>query len=162
MKVLIAYDSKHGSSAEAAAAIGEALRARSCGVELVSLADGKAAPLELEGFDAAIVGGPVYMGKWSKKAAAFASGLEPRLGKLRLGLFAIGNAPEQAEAAVRAALGPAVMAKAGKVGAFGGRIDYPRLGAFERLIIKMVTKKAESSSCLDLEKAKAFAAAFVA
>jgi menaquinone-dependent protoporphyrinogen oxidase len=159
MRVLVAYDTKHGSSAEAAAAIGTALKARRCEVKIVSLAKGKAGALDLEGFDAAIVGGPVYAGRWSKKAAAFAASLEPRLGGMRLGLFAIGNAPAQAETTVRA-LPPNVSAGAERIGAFGGRIDYPKLSGFERLIVRLVSGKAESSSCLDLAAARSFADGF--
>ena len=65
--VLIAYGSKHGSTAEIAAAIAETLR--DCGIEADCLEAGNVDSLER--YDAVVLGSAVYMRRWRREARRF-------------------------------------------------------------------------------------------
>ena len=67
--IIVAYASKGGATAEIAGWIGDALRRTGATVD-VRPADDVAS---LEGFDAVVVGGPLYMGKVLKPVPAFFS-----------------------------------------------------------------------------------------
>lgn len=66
-RILIAYGSKYGATAEIAEKIGEVLR--QAGIEAdVASADKAADPRE---YDAVVIGSGVYIGKWRKEASKF-------------------------------------------------------------------------------------------
>lgn len=65
--VLVAYGSKHGSTAEIAAAIAETLR--ESGLRADCLQAGSVD--SLEGYDAVVVGSAVYMRRWRREARRF-------------------------------------------------------------------------------------------
>ena len=65
--VLVAYASKHGSTAEIAAAVAEALRAGGLRADCVEAAD----VATLEPYDAVILGSAVYMKRWRREARRF-------------------------------------------------------------------------------------------
>lgn len=60
MRILVAYDTKNGSTADVAQAIASTLRARGCDVELHLARDVRA----VTGFDGLVVGAPIYSGRW--------------------------------------------------------------------------------------------------
>jgi menaquinone-dependent protoporphyrinogen oxidase len=78
IRVLVAYASERGGTAEIAGWIGAALRR--AGVEAEVRPAGEVA--DLEGYDAAVVGGALYEGRWHREARRFvrhhASGLAHR------------------------------------------------------------------------------------
>ena len=158
MKALIVFDTKHGATEEIAIRIAQAVRGHG----------GEADPLDLRGmggrapsvasYDAVALGGPFYMGRWSKRARAFAEAGGAALAGKRFAIFAVGSNPKLGATAARAAL-PATLADEVAFSAyFGGRYDFDGLGALERFIVKKVTGKAESSSTLDLDATEAFGA----
>jgi menaquinone-dependent protoporphyrinogen oxidase len=162
MKVLVVYDTKHGSSAEVAERIAKAIRDKGGEADSLDLRGKGAKSARLQDYDAVALGGPFYMGMWSRRAKAFASAREAELADKLLGLFAIGNNAELGDAAAKAAL-PAALSDALVATAYvGGRLEYDRLGRFERFIIRKVTGRAESASTLDLNKAEAFGEAMYA
>ena len=65
--VLVAYASKHGSTAEIAAAVAEALRAGGLRADCVEAAD----VASLDPYDAVILGSAVYMKRWRREARHF-------------------------------------------------------------------------------------------
>ena len=65
--VLVAYGSKHGSTAEIAAAIAETLR--ESGLRADCLQAGSVD--SLEGYDAVVVGSAVYMRRWRREAKSW-------------------------------------------------------------------------------------------
>jgi menaquinone-dependent protoporphyrinogen oxidase len=67
MKVLVAYASKYGSTAEVAEKIGEVMRAKGAEVEVADIRD-KPDP---KGYDAAVVGGAVYIMMLNGKTKGF-------------------------------------------------------------------------------------------
>jgi menaquinone-dependent protoporphyrinogen IX oxidase len=161
LKTLIVYDTRHGSSEEAAGRVAAAVKAKGGEARLLDLREKKAASSELSGYDAIALGAPFYMGSWSKRALAFASAREKELMGKRLGVFAIGQNAELGDAAAKAAL-PASLGSAIVASAYlGGRVDIAKLGGFERFVVKMVSGRVESSSTLDFGAVDAFAAALL-
>jgi menaquinone-dependent protoporphyrinogen oxidase len=66
-RVLVAHGSKHGSTAEIAAAIADALR--ECGLETECKAAGDVE--NLDRYDAVVLGSAVYMRRWRRAARRF-------------------------------------------------------------------------------------------
>lgn len=157
MKVLVGFDTKHGATGEIAGKIAEGVRERGGEADLLDLRGRGSSKASLEGYDAVVVGGPTYMGRWSKRASSFAASREAELAGKELALFVVGNDADKKDEAAKAAIPSSVSSRA-RTAYFGGRLDFPKLSGFERFIIKKVTGKAESSSTLDLEGAKAFGA----
>jgi menaquinone-dependent protoporphyrinogen oxidase len=155
MKTLVVYDTKHGATEEVAKRIAEAIREKGSQAELLNLRRKGSERASLAGFAMVALGGPFYMGRWSRRAAAFASAREAELAGKGFALFALGTDEKLGEAAAKATLPPSLAAKA-RSAYFGGRIDFARLGGLERLIMKIVTGGAESRSTLDLEAAYVF------
>ncbi len=134
--ILVAYASKGGATAEIAEWIGEGLRRAGAATE-VRRADDVAS---LEGFDAVVVGGPLYMGKVLRPVPAFFSRHRAELASRPVALFVSGgslgkNDPEaeqKARAAAEAVSGDVPIAA---LGLFGGRVssrNVPLIGRFLR------------------------------
>ena len=87
MRVLIAYTTKRGSTREVAERVGEVLKAK--GME-VTVADIKDKP-EVTGFDAAIVGAPVMMGRLLHRAPRFVKKHLKYLADKPFACFALGG-----------------------------------------------------------------------
>ena len=87
-KVLVAYDTKNGSTSDVADAIGSRLRERGCTVDVRPARDVR----DMEGTDALVVGAPIYSGRWGTSAHR----LLKRVGKLApdrrplVAIFALG------------------------------------------------------------------------
>ncbi len=86
MKMLIAVSSKHGSTAEIAASIGETVRETGIEVDVVDARDVESvAP-----YDAVIVGSAVHMGRWMGPARDLVNGSAEALRTRRVWLFSSG------------------------------------------------------------------------
>jgi menaquinone-dependent protoporphyrinogen oxidase len=85
-KLLVAYASKHGSTAEIAGAIAEELRDSGVDADLVEV--GKAPGLEA--YDGVVLGSAVYMKRWQRGARQFLHRLEHDLGDQPLWIFSSG------------------------------------------------------------------------
>jgi menaquinone-dependent protoporphyrinogen oxidase len=158
MKTLVVYDTKHGATEEVAERIAKAIRDRGAEAEILDLRKKAAEKVPLEGFSTVALGGPFYMGRWSRRASAFATAREAELKGKLFAFFSLGTDEKLGIAAAKAALPPSLAAKA-RSAHFGGRVDIAKLGGFERFIVRMVSGKAEDFSTLDLEAASAFGAA---
>ena len=128
-RVLIAYGSKHGSTAETAQAIAGMMRER--GLE-VDVAD--AATVEtLEGYSSVIVGGSVYTGRWHPDAKGFIRRFGSELAEMPVAIYAMGpktSAPDELEATreqLKLALKKLPEIGARPVAVFGGVIDPEKL-----------------------------------
>ncbi|HET7582738.1 MAG TPA: flavodoxin domain-containing protein, partial [Candidatus Limnocylindria bacterium] len=66
-RILVAYASKHGSTAEIAEAIGEVLRSRGDEVQVRPAAEVR----ELTGVEGVVLGSAVYMGRWMREGIDF-------------------------------------------------------------------------------------------
>ncbi|MFA6366574.1 MAG: flavodoxin domain-containing protein [Candidatus Hydrogenedentales bacterium] len=149
MKMLVLYDSKHGTTAEAAMAIASA-----AGGTAVPLTD---CPASLAGYDKIVLGAPIYFGQWSKALGALALERQDELSGPRLYAFALGMMPNDYAGAVKAALPIALADRIGGIECFGGRVDPAKLGFAERFITKMVSKASakQGQATVDLDLAAA-------
>ena len=152
MKIIVLYDTKHGATAEAAAAI-----AAAAGGAAVALAG---CPASLEGYDRVVLGAPVYFGRWSKAMTAFAAVRRGELAGKKLDAFVLGMMPNDYTEIVKAALPADLAGKLGRIGGFGGRVDQAALGLGEKFITNMVLKAAakqgRATATLDLDAAVEF------
>jgi menaquinone-dependent protoporphyrinogen oxidase len=85
-RLLIAYGSKHGSTAETADAIAGMLRERGLEVDVSEASRVKS----LEGYDRVVVGGSIYMGRWHADARDFVKRFGAELSAIPVAIFAMG------------------------------------------------------------------------
>jgi len=138
-KILIAYASKKGSTAEIAQAIAKELQTAGHTVDAADVAT-IASP---SGYAAVVIGGPMYMGHIDPRVGKFVRRHTGELAKLPVAGFVVCLAaaskdPEGmawAEKALKKALGPAQpLAEA----IFAGKLDPEKLSWFQRWIITKV------------------------
>lgn len=140
-KVLVAYGSKHGSTAEIAEAIGEAMVEEGLEVEVLN-ADQVG---DVEAYGAVILGSAVYAGMWQKEAVRFLETHEATLADRPVWIFSSGPTGEgdpvellsgwvfpEAQQEIADRVGPR------ETVVFHGNIDLDRLGLGEKLIVKAV------------------------
>lgn len=82
-KVLVAYASKTGSTAEVAEAIGAALAGRGIAAEVRKIGDAAS----IEGYVGAVLGSPINGMRWLPEASAFVSANAPALRSMPVALF---------------------------------------------------------------------------
>ena len=87
MNVIIVVGSKHGSTRAIAEAAGDELR--NAGFD-VSIQDADVNAVSLDGYDAAVIGSAVYVGRWLKDARAFLEANREHLREMPLWLFSSG------------------------------------------------------------------------
>lgn len=85
-KVLVAYGSKHGATAEIAAAVADELTRRGLVADLVEAG----AAGDVTAYDAVVLGSAVYMRHWQPSARRLLRRLERRLGRRPLWIFSSG------------------------------------------------------------------------
>jgi menaquinone-dependent protoporphyrinogen oxidase len=128
-RVLIAYGSKHGSTAETSDAIAGMLRER--GLE-ADIAEARAVK-SLEGYDAVIVAGSLYTGRWHADARTFIKRFASELKERRVAIFAMGPKTSEPDdiASAREQLDLALKrlpdVGADPIAVFGGVIDPAKL-----------------------------------
>lgn len=136
MKVLVSAGSKHGATAEIAAAIAETLTA--AGHEALAVAPERVT--SVAGYDAIVLGSAVYAGHWIGSAKQLVEREGAALKVRPVWLFSsgpIGTPPKPEEepadvAPMRAATG------ARDHRTFAGLVDRGRLGLGEKAILRMV------------------------
>jgi menaquinone-dependent protoporphyrinogen oxidase len=124
-RVLVAYDSKHGSTGQVAQTVADTLRG--VGVEVhverVDHVD------DLERMDAVVLGAPVYMGRWTKAVRSLLHERHAELAAKPIAVFATGPLHEdeqefaQARACVEKALAATPDVAPRDVQVFGGSLD---------------------------------------
>jgi menaquinone-dependent protoporphyrinogen oxidase len=132
-KILIAYTSRKGSTAEIAQAIGRELEAAGNTVYVRDMKD----ITSLEGSRAVVIGAPVYMAKIEKGVEGFVARHREGLSRVPVAAFAVGIAPVDPRVGsvgevlekLRAALGPV---KPVAVTMFAGRLELARMSFVER------------------------------
>jgi menaquinone-dependent protoporphyrinogen oxidase len=140
-KVLVAYATKHGATAEIAEKIGEVLRQRGLEADVLPVQEVK----DLAPYPAVILGSAVYVGQWRKEAVEFLEANEGSLAERDTWLFSSGptgegdpvellqgwHFPEKQQANVG-------RIKPREVIVFHGNLDENTLNFFEKGLIKMV------------------------
>jgi menaquinone-dependent protoporphyrinogen oxidase len=90
IKVLVTYDSKHGSTEEIAARIAEVLEEARLETEPLPVHEVR----DLSSYQAVVLGSAVYMGQWRKNAATFLKKHQEELAGLDVWLFSSGPTGE--------------------------------------------------------------------
>jgi menaquinone-dependent protoporphyrinogen oxidase len=135
MRVLVTAASRHGSTADIAAAIVRVLHLRGLAADLVEPAEVK----DLTGYDAVVLGSAVYAGRWMAPATDLVDRCRSQLVGRPVWLFSSGPVGSPANPAE----GPAVskvMEQTGALGhrVFAGKLDKAELGRLERTMVRAV------------------------
>jgi menaquinone-dependent protoporphyrinogen oxidase len=133
MRVLVIAASKHGSTAEIATALGEALAHRGTTVTVADARD----VADMEEYDAVVLGSAVYAGRWRKEARELAEAHGSFLASRSVWLFSSGPVgdplkPEEDPVDVKQIIA-IVGARGHRV--FAGKIDKSRLSLAEKAIV---------------------------
>ena len=88
-RILVAYASRKGSTAGIAQAIGKELVSAGHTVDVIEMKT----VTTVEGYNAVIIGAPVYMGKVEKDISKFVAKNRDRLASIQVAAFAVGIAP---------------------------------------------------------------------
>lgn len=91
MKALVAFASAHGSTQGVAERLGETLKGRGIDADVRSIEGGPS----VAGYDACIVGSPVYVGSWMAEAVAFVKQNASALAQRPVWLFSLGPLDRQ-------------------------------------------------------------------
>jgi menaquinone-dependent protoporphyrinogen oxidase len=136
MKVLVTAASRHGATTEVAASIGAALQAAGLEVYVMHPAE----VTGLDGFDAAVIGSAVYLGRWLEPVRDLIEREKAALSRIPVWLFSsgpVGDPPKPADECVDAApLAKLIGAQEHRL--FAGDVDRKRLGFGERVIVAVV------------------------
>jgi len=134
MSTLVAYASKHGSTAEIAERIARTLR----GAGHDATARPASEVRDLDGVDAVVVGSAVYMGHWMKDATECVRLMETALGERPLWMFSSGpvGTRQLPEAAELALYRKRFDLKDHRT--FGGALDKKKMSLSERMMIRAV------------------------
>jgi menaquinone-dependent protoporphyrinogen oxidase len=137
-RVLVAFASKHGSTAEIAEAIADKLRESGFGVDCLPVGSVAA----LTGYDAIVIGSAVYIGHWQPEARRFVHRHARELARRPLWAFSSGPAGASAEALEPQSLEPRrIVADLKRLGArehvvFGGRLPTEPHGPLQRALVR--------------------------
>jgi menaquinone-dependent protoporphyrinogen oxidase len=137
MRVLVAYASKRGSTAEIAAAVAETIRSAGHQVDCIEAA----AVGDLDDYDAVVVGSAVYMKRWRGEARHFLRKHRKRLAELPFWIFSSGPVGEPGDDEEAWAEPRKVVAAAEKLGArdhviFGGAMPKEPQGFTEKAMVR--------------------------
>jgi menaquinone-dependent protoporphyrinogen oxidase len=159
-KVLVAYATKYGATAEIAEKIGEVLRREGLPTEVLPAERAS----DVGSYRAVVLGSAVYIGRWRKEAATFLKANVEVLAGRPVWLFSSGPTEEgdPAEAMEGWRFPQALQPFADRIqprdmAIFQGAIDADKLSWVERWMIKMV--KAPLGDFRDWEAISAWAAA---
>jgi menaquinone-dependent protoporphyrinogen oxidase len=146
VKILVAYATKHNSTAEIANLIGETLqqtRLRS-GIPHVEVKSVEAVG-DVTKYDVVVLGSAVYVGQWQSEAANFLKKYEDELAQRPVWLFSSGPTGEGDPQALLKGwkFPPGLMPvveriKPRDIAVFHGNLDASRLGLLERFMVKQV------------------------
>lgn len=136
MRVLVAYGSKHGATAEIAQSIGEELRRLGLEADVRPAAD----DLEVPRYDAVILGSGIYVGQWQREAVRFGKKHADDLRGRPVWLFDSGpidtSADEGKTTPVKDATKLAARVGARQHVTFGGQLGPEDVGDFTRKMME--------------------------
>jgi menaquinone-dependent protoporphyrinogen oxidase len=156
-RILVAYATRYGSTAEVAEAIADELQKSGEDVDLRQISEVQ----DLAPYRAAIIGSPIYMGKWLPEPQVFVERYQRHLRGIPVACFAVGltvagKSPtpgdrRKAEASmdqIRMLVNPV------DIGSFPGRLEIGSLSEADRAIIKLIGVK--PGDFRDLEAVRAW------
>lgn len=138
-RILVAYATRAGSTAEIATAIARTLNERGFAVDVRPI---KARP-EISGYDAVIIGSAIRMGHWLPEAVDFVKANQAALNGVPVALFTVhmlNTGDDETSRANRAAYLDAVrpLINPAAEAYFAGAMNFARLSFLDRLIARMV------------------------
>ena len=138
-RILVAYASKHGSTAEIAKKIGETLRTAGLDVDVLAADKVK----DVAPYAAVVLGSAIYDGHWQKEAVKLLDDYKPLLTKIPVWLFSSGPMSDGDPATLvqgwhipSAQQAVADYIHARDIALFNGAIDIGKLTSAERQIVK--------------------------
>jgi menaquinone-dependent protoporphyrinogen oxidase len=136
MKLLVTHGSKLGGTQGLAEMVGDALRRHGCEVDVIPARQVGS----LDGYDAVIVGGALYAGRWYRDAARFVRRHRRELRHVPVWLFSSGPLDHSAETKIIKPVGQVkrYMVLVGAEGheTFGGRLAPDARGFMARTMAK--------------------------
>ena len=138
-RILVAYATRAGSTAEIAQAIAETLTARGYAVDVRPVPEKPS----LDGCAAVVLGSAVRMGTWLPEAVNFVQANQAALRALPVAIFTVhmlNTGDDEASQTARAAYVNSVLPLLNEAEAvyFEGKMDFRRLSFLDRFIAKMV------------------------
>lgn len=133
MKILIVYATKGGVSRRCAHMLADMLEP----THKVTCMDIEEDPPSPDGFDVAVVGGSVRMGRWNKKLKNYVKNHKAALERIQSAAFFCCGFPDDFEDYVEIQL-PKNMQFSLGIHCFGGELKPEKLKGFDKLIVKMV------------------------
>ena len=156
IRTLIAYASKHGCAEECAKSLSEKIQGQ---IDLINLK--KTNSINLNDYDAVIVGGSIYAGRIQKEVADFCNNHEDMLLTKKLGFYICGMSEGEAGEKQLSSVYPApLLYKAIAKENFGGKFDFSKINFLEKTIVKKVAKVSSDSSSIHNELIDVFAQKF--
>ncbi|MCX6690263.1 MAG: flavodoxin [Methanoregula sp.] len=137
-RILVAYASKNGSTAEIAQAIGKELQSAGKTVDVIEMKTVRT----LAGYDAIVIGAPLYMGSVIGDMGKFTGHYCSELAKVPVAAFVVGVAPKDPKpGAIEAAMG-ALTKALGQVTPvasvlFAGKLDPAKVNFVMRKFMEM-------------------------
>jgi menaquinone-dependent protoporphyrinogen oxidase len=157
-KILVAYASKHGATAEIAERIGQTLRDAGLAVQVQPA---ETVP-DLAPYEAVVLGSAVYAGQWLKEAASFLTENEAALSNRPVWLFSSGptGKGDPLELMQGWRFPEDLKPVADRIGArdlafFGGALDPQKLNFPEKMIVRAL--KAPTGDFRDWDSIEAWA-----
>ena len=137
-KLLVAYATRHGSTAEVAEAMGEILRQGDVEVEVRPVKD----VLDISSYRAVIVGSAIRVGKWLPEAVQFVQTNQAVLSRLPVAYFVVcltlREDTEENRRTVAAYSHPVRnIVQPVDVGLFAGAVDYKKFSLLLRLFMRL-------------------------
>lgn len=157
-RILVAYATRYGSTAEVAEAIGDELRRSGADVDVKPVNEVQ----DLSPYRAAVIGSPIYMGKWLPESQIFVEKNQSHLRTIPVAYFAVGlTATERSAEVLRKAEASMdavrMLVNPVEIGIFPGRLESSSLSFTDRTIIKMI--RATAGDFRDFPAVRAWAQA---
>ena len=138
-RILVAYASQRGSTAEIAQAVGKELASAGYSVDTAAMK----AVSSLEGYAAVVIGGPIYIGKVVGELRAFLKYHHDALRKIPVAAFCVGIAPvsknpDEKDAVMKIFHEAIASLNPGAETIFAGKVDVEKLPFVQKWMWKKV------------------------
>ncbi|PKM85684.1 MAG: flavodoxin [Firmicutes bacterium HGW-Firmicutes-11] len=158
MKTLIVYASKYGCTETCVKQLAGQMTGDT---DLLSLKEKKDG-IDLQDYDAVIIGGSVYVGKIQKEVPEFCTRHLETLLQKRIGLFICGMQEEAVlQQELQQSFPEELLSVAIAKDHFGGAFNLEKMNLMERVIVKKVSKVTTNVTSIAEDRIAAFAAAMV-
>ena len=153
MKILIAFESKHGCTETCALRLKEKLGGTA---DLLDLKKASAPPAE--DYDIVALGGSIHAGKIQRRVKKFVENHTPWLTRRKFGLFLCClDEGEGADKEFKEAFPEDLRNRAAALGLFGGAVSFEKMNFLEKAIMKKIAKTDQSFSKIREDNIDAFA-----